>query len=73
MARLGLSQERTALAAGYDPARFSRILRGLLPEPPDFWDRIDAALAIEARAQQAGEQAAARERKRAAKELGGVA
>ena len=39
-----LTQERVARAAGYDPTLFSRILRGLRSEPPDFEQRVTVAL-----------------------------
>ena len=42
--QLGISQERVALAAGYDPALFSRILNGIRPTPPDFVERVNATL-----------------------------
>lgn len=38
--RLGVSQEEIALAAGYEPSRFSRILRGLRREPDEFRNRV---------------------------------
>ena len=57
LAKLGLSQERVALAAGYDPSLFSRILRGLRPEPADFARRVTAALNRLERAEQAADRA----------------
>ena len=57
MALLSVSQERIALAAGYDPSLFSRILRGLRPEPAGFEARVTAALDRLERAEQAAEQA----------------
>ena len=42
--QLGISQERVALAAGYDPTLFSRILNGIRPTPPDFEARVNATL-----------------------------
>ena len=40
----GVSQEGVAREAGYEPSLFSRILRGLRPEPDDFEARVTAAL-----------------------------
>ena len=57
LAQLGLSQERVALAAGYDPSLFSRILRGLRPEPADFERRVTAALNRLERAERAADKA----------------
>ena len=42
--QLGISQERVALAAGYDPTLFSRILNGIRPTPSDFEARVNATL-----------------------------
>ena len=42
--QLGISQERVALTAGYDPTLFSRILNGIRPTPPDFVERVNATL-----------------------------
>ena len=42
--QLGISQERVALAAGYDPTLFSRILNEIRPTPPDFVERVNATL-----------------------------
>ena len=42
--QLGISQERVALAAGYDPTLFSRILNGIRPTPPGFEERVNATL-----------------------------
>ena len=66
LALSGLTQERVAREAGYDPTLFSRMLRGLRPEPPDFEARVGQALDR----LEAAEQAAAEARQRV---LGGVA
>ena len=42
--QLGISQERVARAAGYDPSLFSRILNGLRRTPEEFEERIHATL-----------------------------
>ncbi len=55
-----LTQERVALAAGYEPSLFSRILRGLRPEPPDFEARATAALDRLEAAEQAADEARAK-------------
>ena len=52
-----LSQEGVARAAGYEPSAFSRILRGLRPEPPDFEARVTAALERLERAEKAAQEA----------------
>ena len=63
--QLGISQERVALAAGYDPTLFSRILNGIRPAPPDFEVRVNATLdkleAAEKAAQEARERVLAGE------------
>ena len=51
------SQERIAREAGYEPSVFSRILRGLRPEPPDFEPRVTAALDRLERAEKAAQEA----------------
>ena len=55
--RAGVSQERVALAAGYEPSLFSRILRGLRREPADFARRVTAALDRLEEAEQAADKA----------------
>ena len=57
IARLPHSQEQIALAAGYEPSLFSRILRGLRREPDDFERRVTAALDRLKRAERAAEKA----------------
>ena len=57
IARLPHSQEQIALAAGFEPSLFSRILRGLRPEPADFARRVTAALDRLERAEQAADRA----------------
>ena len=42
--QLGVSQERVALAADYDPSLFSRILNGIRPAPEGFEARVNATL-----------------------------
>ena len=69
IARLGISQERVALAAGYDPTVFSRILRGLRPAPPDFEERVNATLDRLEAAEKAAQEA--RERVLAGEEVAG--
>ncbi len=54
---LGISQERVAQAAGYDPTLFSRYLRGLRPPPPDFFEKVNAALDRLERAEKAAQEA----------------
>ena len=58
--QLGISQERVAQAAGYDPTLFSRYLRGLRPPPPGFFEKVNTALdrleAAEKAAQEAREK-----------------
>ena len=73
LAKLGKSQEWLSLRLGIDPAPFSRYLRGIRPAPEGFQIRVDAELTVEERARRAGEQAAEKERRKAAKELGGAA
>ena len=41
---LGIRQEQVAEEAGYDPTLFSRFLRGRRPPPPDFFEKVNAAL-----------------------------
>ncbi len=67
-----LSQEQIALKAGYEPSLFSRILRGLRPEPKDFERRVTAALDRLEQAEQAADKARQRVLKRPVKELGGA-
>ncbi len=57
MALLSVSQERIALAAGYEPSLFSRILNGLRREPADFERRVTAVLDRLERAEQAADKA----------------
>ena len=57
LALSGFTQERVALASGYEPSLFSRILRGLRPEPPDFEARVTAALDRLERAEKAAQEA----------------
>ena len=73
IAALSLSQEQIALATGYEPSVFSRILRGLRPEPADFARRVTAALDRLEQAEQAAEKARQKVLKRPVKELGGMA
>ncbi len=44
LAQLGVSQERLALTAGYEPTLFSRYLNGLRQPPADFKAKVTAAL-----------------------------
>ena len=73
LAKLGVSQERVALAAGYEPSVFSRILRGLRPEPEDFERRVTAALDRLEEAELAAEKSRQKVLRRPVKELGGAA
>ena len=57
IASFPLSQEQIALEAGYEPSLFSRILRGLRPEPADFARRVTAALDRLEQAEQAADRA----------------
>ena len=57
IASFPLSQEQIALKAGYEPSLFSRILRGLRPEPADFARRVTAALDRLERAELAADRA----------------
>ena len=62
--QLGIPQERVALAAGYGPSLFSRYLsrylRGRRRPPPDFVEKVNAAIdrleAAEKAAQEAREK-----------------
>ena len=73
IASFPLSQEQIALKAGYEPSLFSRILRGLRPEPADFERRVTAALDRLEQAERAADKARQRVLKRPVKELGGMA
>ncbi len=73
IASFPLSQEQIALKAGYEPSLFSRILRGLRPEPADFAQRVTAALDRLEEAERAADTARQKVLKRAPKELGGAA
>ena len=55
--RLDITQERVALAAGYEPSRFSRILNGLRPAPEGFEERVHATLDRLEAAERAAEEA----------------
>ena len=72
-AKLGFSQERVALAAGYEPSLFSRILNGLRPEPADFARRVTAALDRLEQAEQAADKARQKVLRRPVKEVRGAA
>ena len=67
-----LSQEQIALKAGYEPSLFSRILRGLRPEPADFERRVTAALDRLEQAEQAADTARQKVLRRPVKEVGGA-
>ena len=54
------SQERVAITAGYDPALFSRYLRGLRKPPDDFEERVATALGRMETAEKAANEARAR-------------
>ena len=56
-----------------NPTLFSRILRGLRPEPADFERRVTAALDRLEQAEQAAEKARQKVLKRPVKEVGGAA
>ena len=72
VSRSGQSQERLALEIGMNPTLFSRILRGLRPEPEDFARRVTAALDRLEQAEQAADKARQKVLKRPVKEVGGV-
>ena len=66
IASFPLSQEQIALKAGYEPSLFSRILRGLRPEPENFAANVTTALDKLEQAERAADTARQRV-------LGGVA
>ena len=73
---MSVSQQELAALLGMTRSLLNAYMNGYQAPPEglkNFEQRAMTALAIEARAQQAGKHAAARERKRAAKELGGAA
>ena len=55
-----VSQERVSLAVGYDPALFSRYLRGLRTPPENFVERVRVALDRLEAAERAADEARAR-------------
>ena len=55
--RSTISQERLAITLGYDPAVFSRILRGLRPVPAEFEGRVRDTLRLLEAAERAAEEA----------------
>ena len=57
IARSGISQERVAIAAGFEPTLFSRILRGLRTTPNGFEARVSNALDRLEAAERAAEEA----------------
>ena len=69
---LGLSQERVAEEAGFEPTRFSRYLNGRRTPPADFARRVTAALDRLERAEQAADKARLKELRRPVKEVGGA-
>ena len=76
MAEIGVTQQDLADLLDLNATQLNHYFKGRrqpFEGPAAFEQRAMTALAIEARAQQAGKHAAARERKRAAKELGGAA
>ena len=44
LARLGISQERLARILGIHPSLLTRYFRGDRPPPPDFFEKVNAAL-----------------------------
>ncbi len=69
---LGLSQERVAEEAGFEPTRFSRYLNGRRTPPADFARRVTAALDRLEEAERAADTARQKVLTRAPKELGGA-
>ena len=57
IARLGVRQGEVAHLSGIEESRFSRILRGRRPAPPDFEARVQATLDRLEAAEQAAEEA----------------
>ena len=53
----GLTQEQVADVMGIESSRFSRILRGTRPMPEAFEKRVDAAIELVIRAEQAAIEA----------------
>ncbi len=60
IASAGVTRDAVARQAGYHPSLFSRVINGLRLPPPDFEQRVNAALDMLERAERAA--AAARER-----------
>ena len=57
MASLGLSQERFARILGIHPSLLTRYFRGDRPPPPDFSEKVNAALDRLERAEKAAQEA----------------
>ncbi len=53
----GLTREAVARAAGIHPSQFSRYLNGIIEPPPDFENRVNAALDKLGRAKKAARKA----------------
>ena len=73
IAKLGIRKADLAHKLRLDASAFSAILNGRRTAAVGFEEELSMLLDIEERAQRAGKHAAERERKRAAKELGGAA
>ena len=57
MLQLGITQERVAVDIGIDPGLLNRYLRGIRPMPEGLEARINAALGLRERAEQAAREA----------------
>ena len=55
--QLDIRQEQVAEAAGYESTLFSRYLKGRRPPPPDFFEKVNAALDRLERAEKAAQEA----------------
>ena len=55
--RLGIRQEQVAEAAGYESTLFSRYLNGRRRPPPDFFEKVNAALDLLEAAEKAAQEA----------------
>ena len=70
IAEVGLPKREIAACVGVDTSAFSALLNGRRTLSADLERRIRLVLEVEGRAREAGRAAAARERQRAAAELG---
>ena len=57
LAELGVTQQDLADLLGINPTLLNHILKGRRPPPPDFFEKVNAALDRLERAEKAGQEA----------------